>query len=902
MIHRLPRIVQQWLRALVARDRAERDLDDELRFFVEERQRRLMEAGLTVREALRRARLEAGGIEQVKEAVRDSWRARMLDESVRDIRSGARALRRSPGFSVVALLTLALGIGASTAMFSQINAVFLTALTIARPAELRLVDWTPLQDTAPRRYSSANRLSYQAYRALRQDGGVFSDVACWSGAVVNYGTDGRLEAHVVSGDYFTTLGAAAQVGRTLTEEDERLDAKVAVLSHALWQRDFGARRSVTRESIPINGELVRIVGVMPRRFIGLNPARVADIYLPLSMYSSARFDAAAPRRLDNSRDWSACEVVARIRPGISDQVARERAQVLVARTPFAADRGSGPLLPSAGNEGESAVARRLRVVPAAHGTDDLREDTRQSLTVLMTATLLVLLVACTNVGGLLLARVPSRSREVGTRLALGASRRRVARQLVLESLVLAGAAGLLGTVLAYGLNRFLPGLLGRFISGGADVARVEAATDVRVLLFAITASACSGIAFGIAPALAATRLNLAGIMKQAPPPAGTPRRVAGSQALVTAQVALALLLLIAAGLLLRTVSHLRAAEDPLRVAQTLHFSASPSLSGYRDRDLREWFQRVVAGVTEAPGVMVASGQGAGNLCVAAGAAEEFVSTDAVAPGRFLAADVPLVEGRDFTWDDADGHPLVTIVNEAFAREYFGTGQALGHVVRMCGAVPPRTVVGVVGDALADPREEVEPALYVPFMQPPPPLTGNIIGFTVRATVDAAAVLPHVRRVIARVDPEVPIFDVETGARRLDRSILRERMVTGFVTLYSAIALFLASLGLYGVLAYTVSRRTAEVGVRIALGADRRNVVTMIVRESFRPVAAGMAVGLVAALMLTPWLDAVLFGVTPTDPPTFVAAATIFAAAATMASLLPALRAARINPMQALRVD
>jgi predicted permease len=391
-------------------------------------------------------------------------------------------------------------------------------------------------------------------------------------------------------------------------------------------------------------------------------------------------------------------------------------------------------------------------------------------------------------------------------------------------------------------------------------------------------------------------------MKQAPPPAGTPRRIAGSQALVTAQVALALLLLIAAGLLLRTVAHLRAAEDPRRMAQTLHFSASPSLSGYRDRDLREWFQRVVTGVTGAPGVTAASGQGAGNLCVAAGGGEEFVETNAVAPGQFRAADVPLLEGRDFTWDDAEGRPLVTIVNDAFVREYFRGDRPLGSVVRMCGAVSPRRVVGVVADAPEDPRAVVEPALYVPFMQPPPPLTGNIIEFTVRATAEAHAVLPHVRRVIAQVDPDVPIFDVETGARRPDRSILRERMVTAFVTLYGAIALFLASLGLYGVLAYTVSRRTAEVGVRMALGADRRNVVTLIVRESLRPVAAGMGIGLVAAVGLTPWLEVVLFGVKPTDPPTFLAAATIFAVAATAASLLPALRAARSTPMQALRVE
>jgi predicted permease len=901
MIHRLPRIVQQWLGALLARGRAERDLDDELRFFVEERQRRFVEAGLTPREALRRARLEAGGVEQVKEAVRDSWRTRLLDDSVRDIRYGIRALWRAPGFSLVAVLTLALGVGASTAMFSQINAVFLTPLPVTRPTELRLIDWTPLADGAPRRYRPSNRLSYHAYRTLRDHADVFSSVACWSGAVVNFGVDDRLEAHVVSGNYFGTLGADALIGRTLTEDDERHAGKVAVISHALWQRDFGGRESVIRETLPVNGIELRVVGVMPRRFIGLNPGRAADVYLPLSMYSSARFDAAAPRRLDNDRDWSACEVVARMKAGVSDQAARDRAQALVAASPFASDRGSGPRLPSAGDAGVSDEARRLRLVAATFGTDDLREDTFQSLAVLMTATLLVLLIACTNVAGLLMARVPGRAREVGTRLALGASRRRVGRQLVIESLVLAAAASAAGIVLAHALNRLLPGLLGRFISGGADVARVEPATDLRVLMFALLVAAVTGVFFGIAPAVAATRLTLADVMKQAPPPAGTPRRVAGSHALIAAQVGLALVLLIGAGLLLRTIANLRAAETSSLSVRTLYFSASPGSSGYRDADLRDWFQQIVNGLSTTPGVLAAGGMGAGNVCVAHGAREEFVETNAVAPGHFYAAGIPMLEGRDFTWDDSDGQPLVAMANEAFVREYLGR-HALGSAVRLCGSLLPRTIVGVVADDSLDPRVEADPALYVPFMQPPPPLTGNIIEFTVRVSRDAHALLPAVRRVVARVDQDVPMFDIETDEGRLDRSIVRERLVTAFVTLYGGIALFLASLGLYGVLAYTVSRRTAEVGVRMALGAARRDVVSMILRESLRPVALGMALGFGAALVLTPWLETVLFEVTPTDPPTFAVAGMVFVAAAIMAALLPALRAARINPMQALRID
>lgn len=901
MIHRLPLIVIGWLRALVARDRVERDLDDELRYFLEVKEQRLVAAGMPADEARRQARLELGGLEQAKEAVRESWGTTFVEDLARDIRQGFRALGRAPVFTAISLLTLGFGIGASTAMFSQINAVFLSTLPIAAPEELRLVDWTTMTAEQPRRYSESSRLSYTAYRTLRDRANAFSGVACWSGAVVNIGGEERLEAHVVSGNYFHTLGARALLGRTLTEADERVGVRTAVISYDLWHRAFGGRGSVTSEVMFVNREATSIVGVLPPRFIGLNPARAADIYLPLSMYSSARFDAAAPRRLDNDRDWSACEVVARLKSGVSEDEAREQADRIVAAVPFSSDRGSGPLLPAAGVQPHAHEARRVRLLPAARGTDDLREDTSEPLAVLMTATLTVLLIACANVAGLLMARVPTRAREVGTRLALGASRRRVARQLIIEGLVLASAAGVIGLVLAYQLNARLPGLLGRFVSGGAEVARVEAVTDVRVLLFAIGVSALSAMAFSLVPAIWATRVSLSAIIKQAPPPAGTPRRVVGGNVLIAAQVALALLMLIGAGLLLRTVVNLRAADEAI-AAHTLHFGVSPALSGYREDGLRHWFKDVVLALDSLPTVVASTGVGAGNLCVARGRREEFVPTDAVAPGMFDATGMHVVAGRAFTWDDDETRPLVAIANAAFVREYFGDQQALGKPVTLCGILQPRTIVGVVADSAVDLRGNVRPTLYIPFMQPPPPLTGNVIGFTVRTTHAPDAILPAVRDAVAAVDVEVPIFDVETGPARRDRTMTPDRLLTGFVTLYSTVALFLACLGLYGVLAYTVSRRTAEVGVRVALGARRMDVITMILRDSLAPVGTGMVLGVVAALILTRWLDAVLFGVSPRDPLTIASAVVIFIVTAGTAALLPALRAARIGPMRALRFE
>ena len=901
MIHRLPLIVIGWLRALLARDRVDRELDDELRYFLEVQEQRLIAAGVSPKEARRRARLELGGLEQAKEACRESWGTTVVEDLARDIRQGFRALGRSPVFTAISLLTLGFGIGASTAMFSQINAVFLAGLPMRDAGELRLVDWTSMAPDEPRRYSASDRLSYPAYMTLRDQGDAFSGVACWSGAVVNSGSEERLEAHVVSGNYFETLGARALLGRTLTDADEHAGTRTAVISYDLWQRAFQGRRSVTSEVMFVNREATAIVGVMPPRFIGLNPARTAEIYLPLSMYSSARFDAAAPRRLDNARDWSACEVVARIKKGVSEDAAREQADRIVAAVPFSSDRGSGPLLPAAGVQPHAHEARRVRLIPAARGTDDLREDTSQALAVLMAATLTVLLIACANVAGLLLARVPTRAREVGTRLALGASRHRVARQLVIEGFVLAASAGALGLVLAYQLNLRLPGLLGRFVSGGAEVARVEAVTDVRVLLFAIGVSALSAMAFSLAPAIWATRVSLSGIIKQAPPPAGTPRRVAGGNVLIAAQVALALLMLIGAGLLLRTLVNLRAADETL-AAHTLHFGASPGLSGYREDKLRAWFKDVVISLESVPSVVATTGVGAGNLCVDRGSREEFVPTDAVAPGMFLATGVNVVAGRAFTWNDDETHPLVAIANAAFVREYFGDKNAVGRSVALCGILKPRTIVGVVNDSAADLRGGIRPTLYIPFMQPPPPLTGNVIAFTVRTTQSPESILPAVRDAVASVDLEVPIFDVETGPARRDRAMTPDRLLTAFVTLYSTVALVLACLGLYGVLAYTVSRRTAEVGVRVALGARRLDVITMVLRDSIAPVGTGMIIGVVAALILTRWLKTVLFEVSPNDPLTIIGAVLLFLVTAGTAALVPALRAARIGPMRALRFE
>jgi predicted permease len=371
--------------------------------------------------------------------------------------------------------------------------------------------------------------------------------------------------------------------------------------------------------------------------------------------------------------------------------------------------------------------------------------------------------------------------------------------------------------------------------------------------------------------------------------------------LVSAQVALALMLLIAGGLLGRTVLNLRTVPGEHLANRQLHFSLSPGQSGYRAAQLRELVESLATRIAEVPGVVAVSATAATALCVPEGAREQTVPASVIVPGMFAATGTPLLAGRDFTWADREGRPLVAIVNDTFARTYLAGRDVISAPIAFCRNVPPRTIVGVAADRRSAGEREVRPAIYLPFVQPPPAPGGNIVAFTLRTSADPLLMVPDVRRAAADVAPTVPLFDLETGERRRDRTLARERMMTAFVGLYGAAALLMACLGLYGVMTYVVSRRTAEVGLRMALGAQRRVVVAMMLRESVAPVLAGIALGLAGAVALTRWIDALLFGVSGTDPLTIAAAAGLLALTALTAAWLPSRRASRIDPIRALRI-
>jgi macrolide transport system ATP-binding/permease protein len=883
MIHRFTRVVLLRLRSLFRRDAVEGELDDELRAFADELTARGRASGLGEAEARAAALRQMGSMVRVKEETREAWGITRLDELRRDARYAIRALGRSPGFAAVAILTMAVGVGASTAIFSQINAVFLTALPVERPEDLRVLQWNSAASELPRRYGVVGRFSFAAYVSLRDRSRSFSDVACWSDAFSNLGTETRLVAQIVSGNYFRTLGATPLIGRVFGPADEREGARVAVLGHALWQRAFGGDPSVLGRNVPINREVVTVVGVMPERFFGVNPARAADIYMSMPMYESARFDGLAPRRLTNDRDWSACEVVARIRPGVSDETAAAEARELVAASPHAFQ--FRPDMP-----------RQLTVTPAAYGLDDLRLETSRSLWILMATTGLLLVIACANVAGLLLARAPDRAHEIGTRLALGASRARVIRQLTVEGMVLVGIAGTAGIAVAHGLNRILPGVLRTITASGADVARVQPETDWRVLAFAAGTTLLTSLVLGLVPAFHSTRVDLRAVIADVPGGGGS-RRFLTRKLLVAAQVALAFPLLVAAALFAQTVMNLR---DRLEVADSvLVFSASPGHSGYMADRLERFFEAVVTRLDQIPGATSGSGSATTTVCVPSEGREEIVGATAISPRHFETFGVPLIEGRDVRWSDGPGAPAVALVNQAFVRRYLPDAR-LGDRLEFCRGHRARTLIGIVADRRANPRQDYEPAVFMPLLQPSPPVTGNQVTFAVRAAGAPRALDGAVRDALASVDSLVPVFDLEAGAERRARAFPGERTLSGLLTVFGGVALLLACLGTYGVVAATVRRRTVEVGIRMALGADRREVVALIVRDSLLPVGVGLLVGVAAALASARLVEAMLFGVTATDARILTAAAVVIAAVATAASFLPARRASRINPVRALR--
>lgn len=915
---KIVRHVLAWFR----RDRLDDELDEELAQHREWTAARLMAEGVPEDEARRRAAVRTGNPLRLREQSRAIWGFPMFETVAHDIRYGVRLLLKSPAFTLTAILSLGIGIGSTTAVFSLANAVLLRSMAVKDPSSLLVIKWTsgPMlafnslngwadqSDTS----NASTSFSYAAYSAFRTGTSRYLDVLGFADLYqinVTAGGHAALQtAHVVSGNYFSVLGVNAAAGRTLMpSDDEPTASPAAVISAEFWQRRF-ARGPVLGTPVVINAVPFTIVGILPAPFhgtgqVGTNP----DMYLPLAFKS--RVDPNDDPPLDPNFWWVL--MMGRLKPGVGMEEARSALDVLLKRTVAAAK----PQL----------AARnfpRVELIPGGRGQVEERLGMEEPLETMGLVTLIVLLTACANVAGLLLARGRSRAREVSVRVAIGAPRGRVVRQLLTEAMLIAFA----GTAIGVAVARWLSAALVPALSGDPQFAQVVTPVDPRVLAFAIVIACASALLFGLTPAVRTTRVNVSAGLQDAGRSAvrGRPRALLNG-ALIVAQIALALLLVAGAGLLVRSLRNLQREDLGFDASNLLVFKIDPSLSGYEGSRAMAFCAELLDRLRTTPGVQSASVSNhvlISNSVSIASARRLDEPDPAPGPARnaflhthqawiltvderfFQTLGMPVLRGRTFTRGDAGSAP-VAIVNQRLARQLFDGGDAVGRqfslgTVRRQKAVG-LTIVGVVGDAkYGSMRDGKPPTMYLYYRQPAG--MKGVPTFIVRTAGAPLALSSTVREIVRAMDPGVPVYGMVTQQEQIAASLRQERLFARLATLLGAIALLLSGIGLYGLLAYGVARRTPEIGLRMALGAQRGRMLWMILRESLVLAAAGLAIGVPLALAGTKVLASLLFGLDARDPATLIGASLFTIALAAAAGYLPARRAARIDPLVALRAE
>jgi predicted permease len=824
-----------------------------------------------------------------------------------ELRFAFRTLRKSPGFTGVVVLTLALGIGANTAIFGLIDQLLVRALPVREPERLVVLDAPgPFSGTTHRNTESLTPVSHPMFEALRDRNEVFSGVLAQYPTSVHVSAGNsteRVRADLVSGTFFDTLGVRAAAGRLFTPEDDLRPGghPVVVLSYGYWERRFATAPEVPGRTIAVNGQPMTVVGIAERGFHGVEVGDSIDVYIPLMMQASI-----LPTWRRGVRDWRTRWLIpmARLKDGVSLAEARAGVGVLY-RQLLQED------LESVGPRSESFRERfsekELVLLDGGRGVSDLRYQSRTPLMVLMGMVALVLLIACANVASLLLARASSRRREIALRIALGASRRRLVGQLLLESTVLALAGGALGTIFAVwtgdALLRSLP---------YENVPRVfDAEPDMRVALFTFFVSLATGLGFGALPSLQATRPAVTPTLKDeagalASRSAGRFRR-----GLVVAQVALSLLLLIGAGLFARSLANLGTVDPGFESDEVLAFSVDPSLNGYDLPRRMNVVSRIRDEVAAEPGVRSVSLAQVGLMTGSTSSSTVKVqgyepkedenrsaSFNGVAPEFFKTLGIPLLLGRDFTDGDDLESPRVAVVNEAFARYFFRDSDPLGRRFQFGRDGREVVIVGVAGNGKsASLREEPDRCVYLPYAQ-----SGDLgeATFYVRAALEPQALGDRVREAVASVDASLPVTDLKTLNRQIEESLFVERMVAALSVAFGGLATLLAAVGLYGLLSYTVAARIREIGIRVALGAQRSGVLRMVLKEVAFLAVLGIGIGLPAGLVFGRLVESELYGMSARDPVAIGVATFVLLATAAFAGYVPAARASRVDPMVALR--
>ncbi|HEU0005496.1 MAG TPA: ABC transporter permease, partial [Terriglobia bacterium] len=858
-----------------------------------------------------------------------------------DLRYAIRLLLKTPGFTAVAVLSLALGIGANTALFSVVDAMLLKMLPVKDPERLVLFRSVAPREFSPGNYSgNAGRdpmtgqrwmtsFPYQSFQRMREQESALLDIFAFGGVSLNVNADGRADVAVgqaVSGNYFAVLGVQPWRGRVLTEDDDKPAANpVAVLSHRYWQQRFGANPAVIGQQINLNNVAFTVAGVTPPGFEGtMDAGSTQDVTIPISWEPQLYVERERSRMHGAGVWWF--RLMGRLKPGATAEQARAQLEsafhhsVVEHRTARQAQAQASGANPIAALDPKDYP--RLFLDPGGQGEMNQRQYYAPSLYLLLGVVGLVLLIACANVANLLLSRAAARQKELGVRLALGAGKWRLIRQLLTESVLLSVLGGAMGILLALWIK---DGLLAVSDWGGRRMRALEPQLDWRVLSFTTALSLATGILFGLAPAWRATKVDLTATLKDGGRGSNAASRSLLSRGLVVLQVSLSLLLLIGAGLFVRTLLNLQRVDPGFNTRNLLLFDVRPGLIGYKDEKLVQLYEQLVERLEAEPGVQKVTFSN--NTLLGRGSSQRGVylrSALSAAPdveGRikpsgdghinhvrenFLEAmEIPLLAGRHLRAQDDARAPRVAVVNQTFASKYFPNETPIGKRFAFATNRPDEIeIVGLARDAkYTRQRDEIPPTVYLAWRQELRSMSGATL--EVRTAGDPTSVVTAVRQAVRAVDEHLPLNDIRTQIEQAEETLAMERLFAKLLTLFGLLAQQLASIGLFGVMAYSVSQRTQEIGIRMALGAGRRDVLQMIVRQGMVLALLGVVLGLAGAYVLTKYLESwmnlsrMLFGVKPSDPLVYGVIAVLLTLVALVACFVPARRATRVDPMVAL---
>ena len=896
------------------------DLDDEIAYDLAADAEERVRSGIACAEAELASRRDFGTVSLLKEDIREIWSWTSLQRFSQDVRYGWRTLRSSLLFTSMALVSLALGIGANTAIYSVMDAIMLRALPVKNPGELVILNWrtkkaepdvvhthTGPNYTVPGGGVESPDFPWQVYQLFRNHNNLFSTLLAFKDAGrLNLIVNGHAEVgpvEFVSGNFFSGLGINPAAGRLLAESDNRAgSSQVAVISFDYWRQRFNGDPSAIGQTIKLDSIPFTVAGVTAPEFYGVSSGSAPLVYIPM-FNRLALFNRGEEKAMfiDPHNYW--VDIMGRLRPGVT--LARAETEL------------SGPfhryVTDSAENDKERTDLPALWMQEGGSGVDSLRRHFSKPLLVLMTMVALILAIACANIANLLLSRSAARRREMAVRLSLGASRLRLLRQLLTESLMLSLPGGILGLGVAALSIHFLLWLL----SGGGDEMYLRVGIDGRILAFTLFIALSTGIVFGIAPSIQATRVDIIPALKETR--ASSPRRrgriVGLSQLLVVFQITLSLLLVLGATLFVRTLGNLHSVEVGFNPERLLTFSLDARQAGYKDAQLRTLYGRLDEQFRALPGVgaasvsdmpLVANRTSRVGLYVPGipkhkGRGGPGTSLVIVGPMFFETMQLPIALGRSINEHDVDGAPLAAVVNQTFAKKYFPNQNPIGRQFGINSDVANITIVGVAKDArYSSLKDDIPPVTYLAYFQNALKGQPGRAIFELRTSANPLTLAQTVRKVVHAAAPQVPVTDMLTQNQIIEGTITQERTFADLCVAFAVLALVIAGVGLYGTMAYAVSRRTNEIGIRIALGAERHRIVAMVLREVLTLAIGGLAIGLITAWCTQPVIRSFLFGVKAADPLTVLLASAILFAALILAGYAPARRASRVEPLTALR--